>query len=48
MAQIGSISISDNVNTQAIIELLRKDPKTTIGKEQVMEDGIRYIPIEKN
>lgn len=48
MTQIGSISISDNVNTQAIINLLKEDKKITIGKEQVTEDGVRYIPIEKN
>lgn len=48
MAQIGTIVISDNVNTQALIELLKKKPKIIIGKEQTTEDGVRYIPIEKN
>lgn len=48
MAQIGSIVISDNVNTQAIISLLKQDPKITIGKETITENGTRYIPIEKN
>lgn len=48
MAQIGTIAISDNVNTQAIINLLKQDPKLTIGQEQVASDGTRYIPIEKN
>lgn len=48
MAQIGAISISDNVNTQAIINLLKQDPKIIIGKETVAENGTRYIPIEKN
>jgi len=48
MAQVGSIVISDNVNTQAIINLLKEDKKLTIGKETVAEDGTRYIPIEKN
>ena len=48
MGQIGTIVISDNVNTQALIELLKKEPKITIGKEQVTEDGVRYIPIDKN
>jgi hypothetical protein len=48
MAQIGAIAISDNVNTQAIINLLKQDPKLTIGKETVSENGSRYIPIEKN
>lgn len=48
MAQIGSIAISDNVNTQAMINLLKQDPKITIGKETVADDGTRYIPIEKN
>lgn len=48
MAQIGAISISPNVNTQAIINLLKQDPKITIGKETVAENGTRYIPIEKN
>lgn len=48
MGQIGTIVISDNVNTQAIINLLKEDKKITIGKETVSEDGTRYIPIEKN
>jgi len=48
MAQIGAIAISDNVNTQAMINLLKQDPKITIGKETISEDGTRYIPIEKN
>jgi hypothetical protein len=48
MAQIGSIVISDDVNTQAMVNLLKQDPKITIGKEQVTEDGVRYLPIEKN
>ena len=48
MAQIGAIAISDNVNTQAMINLLKQDPKITIGKEMVSQDGTRYIPIEKN
>jgi hypothetical protein len=48
MAQIGSIIISDSVNTQAMINLLKEDKKLTIGQEQVTANGIRYIPIEKN
>lgn len=48
MGQIGTIVISDDVNTQAMINLLKQDPKITIGKEQVTEDGVRYFPIEKN
>ncbi len=48
MAQIGSIVISNSVNTQAMINLLKEDKKLTIGKETITEDGVRYIPIEKN
>ena len=48
MAQIGAISISPNVNTQAIIDLLKEDKKITIGQEQIATDGRKYIPIEKN
>ena len=48
MAQIGAIVISDNVNTQAMINLLKQDPKITIGKEIVSSDGTKYIPVEKN
>ena len=48
MAQIGAIAISDNVNTQAMINLLKEDKKITIGQEQTAPDGSRYIPIEKN
>jgi hypothetical protein len=45
MAQIGAIVISDNVNTQAMINLLKQDPKITIGKETVSSDGTKYIPV---
>ena len=48
MAQIGAISISPNVNTQAMINLLKEDKKITISQEQTAPDGSRYIPIEKN
>jgi hypothetical protein len=48
MAQVGSIIISDNVNTEAMINLLKEDKKLTIGKEAVSDNGVRYIPIEKN
>ena len=48
MSQIGAISISPNVNTQAIINLLKEDKKITIGQEQTAPDGSRYISIEKN
>ena len=48
MPQIGAISISPNVNTQAIIDLLKQDKKITIGQEQVAPNGTHYIPIEKN
>jgi hypothetical protein len=48
MAQIGVIAISDSVNTQAMINLLKQDPKITIGKETLSEDGTKYISIEKN
>jgi len=48
MAQIGTIVISDNVNTQEMINLLKQDPKIIIGKEQISDNGNRYIPIEKN
>jgi hypothetical protein len=48
MPQVGAISISPNVNTQAVINLLKEDKKITIGQEQTAPDGSRYIPIEKN
>ena len=48
MPQVGAISISPNVNTQAMINLLKEDKKLTIGQEQVGPNGSRYIPIEKN
>lgn len=48
MAQIGCIVINDNVNTQAMINLLKEDKKIIIGNEQTASDGTRYIPIEKN
>lgn len=48
MSQVGAIVISDNVNTKAMIELLKTDKKLTIGSEQITDDGVRYIPINKN
>lgn len=48
MAQIGAIVISDNINVQKFIELAKTDSKITIGKEEVLSDGTRYIPINKN
>lgn len=47
MSQIGVIVIKDSVNTQAMIDLLKQDPKLTIGKETTSDDGVRYIPIDK-
>lgn len=48
MGQVGCIVISDDVNTQSMLESIKQDKKLTIGKEQTTEDGVRYIPIEKN
>lgn len=48
MAQIGAIVISDNINVEQFINLAKADPKVTIGKEEVSEDGTRYLPINKN
>jgi hypothetical protein len=48
MPQVGAISISPNVNTQAMINLLKEDKKITIGQEQTASNGSKYIPIEKN
>jgi hypothetical protein len=47
MTQVGAIVISDNINIQKFIELAKADPKVTIGKEEVLPDGTRYIPINK-
>lgn len=47
MSQVGVIVIKENVNTQAFVNLLKQDPKLTIGQETVAEDGVRYIPIDK-
>ena len=48
MSQVGTIVISDNINVAKFIELAKTDPKITIGKEEVLPDGTRYIPINKN
>jgi hypothetical protein len=48
MSQVGAIVISDNINVQKFIELAKTDPKITIGKEEVLPDGTRYIPLNKN
>ena len=48
MSQVGSIVINETINVQAMINLIKQDSKLTIGKEQITEDGVRYIPIEKN
>ena len=47
MSQIGTIAISDNINVAKFIELAKEDSKVTIGKEEVLPDGSRYIPILK-
>lgn len=48
MSQVGAIVISENINVQKFIELAKSDPKVTIGKEEVLPDGTRYIPINKS
>lgn len=48
MAQIGVIVIKEGVNTQAFIDLLKQDKKLTIGSTATTEDGVKYIPIDKN
>lgn len=48
MSQVGAIIISENVNTQAMIDLFKNEKKVIIGKETVTEDGVHYIPINKN
>jgi hypothetical protein len=48
MSQVGAIVISDNINVAKFVELAKSDPKLTIGKEEVLPDGTRYIPINKN
>ena len=48
MSQIGAIVINDNINVQKFIELAKQDSKVTIGKEEVLPDGTRYIPINKS
>lgn len=48
MSQVGAIVISENINVAKFIELAKTDPKVTIGKEEVLPDGTRYIPINKN
>lgn len=49
MSQIGSISISDNINVEAYIAQAKADnPKCTVGSIQTDEKGNKYIPITKN
>lgn len=48
MAQVGAIVISDNINVQKFVELAKTDPKITIGQQEVLPDGTKYIPINKN
>jgi len=48
MSQVGVIVIGDNINVQKFIELAKSDPKITIGKEEVLPDGTRYIPLNKS
>lgn len=48
MSQIGAIVVSDSINVQKFVEVAKADPKITIGKEEVLSDGTRYIPINKN
>ena len=48
MSQIGAIVISDSINVAKFIELAKSDSKVIIGKEEVLPDGTRYIPINKS
>lgn len=48
MSQVGAIVINDTINVQKFIELAKQDNKVTIGNEEVLPDGTRYIPINKN
>ena len=48
MSQIGAIVISDTINVAKFIELVKTDPKITVGKEEISSDGVRYIPLNKN
>ena len=48
MSQIGVIVVSDSINVSKFIELAKADPKITIGKEEVSQDGTKYIPLNKS
>lgn len=48
MSQVGAIVISDNINVQKFVELAKADPKITIGQQETLPDGTKYIPINKN
>ena len=48
MAQIGVIVIKEGVNAQAFVDLLKEDKKLTIGSTETTENGVKYIPINKN
>ena len=44
--QVGCIAVSDFINVQAFIDKM-KEQKYVVGKEEVGDDGKRYIPIHK-
>jgi len=44
--QVGCISVDENVNSQAFIDML-KDSKMEAEKEAIGDDGRKYIPIVK-
>ena len=44
--QVGCISVDDSINVQAFVEKAKAD-KLVVEKEQVGDDGRKYIPIHK-
>lgn len=45
-AQVGCISVDSSINLQAFIDKAKED-KYVVEKEQVGDDGRKYIPIHK-
>jgi hypothetical protein len=49
MAQIGTIVVSDTINTNAWIEKIKaENPKYGVGNVETSGKGVKYIPINND
>lgn len=47
MSQVGVIVIDDSINVDAWVNIVKSDPKVTVGNIETTVQGVKYIPIVK-